>query len=57
MMTKIGNKGQADSEVTFALVSTYQQYQTKEGEKGLVMYVASSKFAMGGKEVSAEWAS
>lgn len=53
-MTKIGNKGQADSEVTFALVSTYQQYQTKEGEKGLVMYVASSKFAMGGKEVSAE---
>lgn len=55
MMTNIfESKGQPDSKVSFAPVST-QINDTKRGA-GLLMDVVSSKFAMGGKEVEAEWA-
>ena len=49
------SKGQPDSKVFFALVSTQINNTKRGGVAGLLMYVVSSKFAMGGEEVEAEW--
>ena len=48
------SKGQPDSKVFFALVSTQINNTKRGGVAGLLMYVVSSKFAMGGEEVEAE---